>query len=53
MRGFIYKLRLAYWNWVYRDIPDDCCCCGSSMDHYFDNHSPKSMRAWAIEGRMK
>lgn len=54
MRIFLYKIKLKYLNWKYREVPDDVCCCGGDMIHSFwENHSPKSMRAWAIECDLK
>lgn len=50
MKAWLYRLRLKYVTWLYREVPDDVCCCGDDMNApHWENHSPKSMQSWAIQ----
>lgn len=45
----------AYRKWkINRVCDDDTCCCGAPMEghSFYDNHSPLSMREYAISCSM-
>lgn len=31
LKNLWQSIRRRYWNWRFRHIPDDVCCCGGMM----------------------
>lgn len=50
LKKWANKIYLRYLNWLYREIPDDTCCCGCGMycNPFDDGHISFSMRNYAI-----